>query len=66
MSLCNRADARGVVNKKLQQIQAFGTDGDGALVEAFTHICQTTLVYFACKKKYSFQTQGPWDSIITF
>ena len=24
-------------NKKLQQIQAFGTDGDGALVEAFTH-----------------------------
>lgn len=24
-------------NKKLQQIQAFGTDGDEALVEAFTH-----------------------------
>ena len=24
-------------NKKLQQIQAFGTDGDVALVEAFTH-----------------------------
>ena len=40
-------------SKKLQEIQAFGTDGDGALVEAFTHNFPFA-IQLACKKEHSF------------
>ena len=47
-------------NKHLQQIQMFRH-----LPTTF-HLPHTTLVFFACEKKYSFQTRGAWNSIIIF